>query len=117
MLKNKFHRSLLCWLAFLAFMCAVPLFASTGVVRVLIFGNFLAIFAMSWDIISGRTGYISFGHPFLIGIAGYTTAILTRHLDFPLYFSIPLAILATIVGGYFVFLFPRSAFEAHISRS
>ena len=54
---------------------------------------------MSWDIISGRTGYISFGHPFLIGIAGYTTAMLTYHLDVPLYLSIPAAVLATMVGG------------------
>ena len=85
-------------------MCLVPLFAPTGMVRLLIFANFLAIFAMSWDIISGRTGYISFGHPFLIGIAGYTTAILTRHLDAPLYVSIPLAILATLVGGALFFV-------------
>ena len=102
--KSRFHRSLLYWLAFGAFMCLVPLFASTGVVRLLIFANFLAIFAMSWDIISGRTGYISFGHPFLIGIAGYTTAILTRHLDAPLFVSIPLAVLATLVGGTLFFL-------------
>jgi branched-chain amino acid transport system permease protein len=60
---------------------------------------------MSWDILSGRTGYISFGHPFLIGIAGYTTAMLTYHLDTPLYLSIPLAVLATMVGGT-LFLLP-----------
>ena len=41
-------------------MCLLPLFASTGTVRMLIFAHFLAMFAMSWDIISGRTGYISF---------------------------------------------------------
>ena len=46
---------------------------------------------MSWDVLSGRTGYISFGHPFLIGIAGYTTATLTYHLAMPaLFLSIPI---------------------------
>lgn len=97
-------RSLLGWLAFGVVMCLLPAFVSTGTVRILIFANFLAIFAMSWDVISGRTGYISFGHPFLIGIAAYTTAMLTYHLDTPLWLSIPAAVLATLVGGTLFFL-------------
>jgi len=60
---------------------------------------------MSWDILSGYTGYISFGHPFLIGIAGYTTAIMTRHLGTPLYVSMPIAVLLTMVAGT-LFFFP-----------
>ncbi|MEM7428179.1 MAG: branched-chain amino acid ABC transporter permease [Pseudomonadota bacterium] len=59
---------------------------------------------MSWDILSGRTGYISFGHPFLIGIGGYTTAMLTYHLDTPLFISIPAAVLMTMIGGTLFFL-------------
>ena len=85
-------------------MCLVPLFATAGTVRILIFAHFLAMFAMSWDIISGRTGYISFGHPFLIGIAAYTTAMLTYHLDTPLYLSIPAAVLMTMLGGTLFFV-------------
>ena len=97
-------RPLLGWLAFGVVMCLLPAFVSTGTVRILIFANFLAIFAMSWDVISGRTGYISFGHPFLIGIAAYTTAMLTYHLDTPLWLSIPAGVLATLVGGTLFFL-------------
>ena len=70
----------------------------------LIFAHFLAMFAMSWDIISGRTGYISFGHPFLIGLAAYTTGMLTYHLDTPLWLSIPAAVLVTMAGGTLFFL-------------
>lgn len=92
------------WAVFAIVMLLMPLVVSTGTLRIMIFANFLAIFAMSWDILSGRTGYISFGHPFLIGIAGYTTAMLTYHLDMALYFSIPLAIVATMVGGTLFFL-------------
>jgi branched-chain amino acid transport system permease protein len=62
------------------------------------------MFAMSWDILSGRTGYISFGHPFLIGIAGYTTAMLTYHLNWPLYITIPTAVVTTMIGGTLFFL-------------
>ncbi len=85
-------------------MCLLPLVVSTGTLRIFIFANFLAIFAMSWDILSGRTGYISFGHPFLIGIAGYTTAMLTYHLGWPLYTTIPIAVVATMIGGTLFFL-------------
>ena len=92
------------WAAFLAFMYALPEFVSKGTLRTIIFANFLAIFAISWDVLSGRTGYISFGHPFLIGIGAYTTAILTKRFDFPVEFSIPLAVLATMVGGLILLL-------------
>ena len=85
-------------------MLVVPLFASTGFVRIMIFGNFLAIFALSWDFISGRTGYVSFGHPFLIGIAAYTTAILSYHLDISLWLTIPIAVATTILAGLFFFV-------------
>ena len=98
------RRQLVIWVLFAAIMCAVPLFASTGVVRILIFGNFLAMFALSWDFISGRTGYVSFGHPFLIGIAAYTTAILSYHYDVPLWISIPVAVAMTLFAGLFFFV-------------
>ena len=104
MLARVPTRPLLGWLAFGAVMCVLPLFASTGTVRMLIFAHFLAMFAMSWDIISGRTGYISFGHPFLIGLAAYTTGMLTYHLDTPLWLSIPVAVLVTMIGGTLFFL-------------
>ena len=91
-------------LAFAFVMCLLPLFASTGTVRVLIFAHFLAMFAMSWDIVSCRAGYISFGHPFLIGPAAYTTSMLTCHLDAPLWLSIPAAVLVTMAGGALFFL-------------
>jgi len=92
------------WLVFGAVMCLLPLVVPTGTLRILIFAHFLAIFAMSWDFLSGRTGYISFGHPFLIGIAGYTTAILSYRYGVPLHASIPAAVVATMVGGTLFFL-------------
>ena len=92
------------WALFGVVMLLTPFFVSSGTLRIMIFANYLAIFAMSWDILSGRTGYISFGHPFLIGVAGYTTAMLTYHLDTPLVISIPLAVLATMIGGTLFFV-------------
>ena len=97
-------RYLAWWLAFGLIMCLLPLVVGTGTLRILIFAHFLAMFAMSWDFLSGRTGYISFGHLFLIGIAGYTTAILSFRYGVPLYASIPAAVVATMVGGALFFL-------------
>ncbi len=98
-------KSLSWWLVFTVLMGTMPLLISTRSLRIFIFANFIAIFAMSWDILSGYTGYISFGHPFLIGIAGYTSAILTHQFATPLYISMPLAILLTTVAGS-LFFFP-----------
>ncbi len=93
------------WVIFAMIMLLLPIVASTGMIRSFVFALYLAIFAISWDIMSGRTGYISFGHPFLIGIGGYTTALLSYHLAWPLYVTIPIAVVVTMVGGT-LFFFP-----------
>ena len=92
-------------------MCVLPLFVPLSVTRLLIMASYLAIFAMSWDMMSGYTGYVSFGHPFLIGLAGYVTAILSHqegfqppHLVLPLYATIPLGVAAAVGGGMLFFL-------------
>jgi branched-chain amino acid transport system permease protein len=92
------------WGGFMALMFALPEFVSRGTLRTIIFANYLAIFAISWDVLSGRTGYISFGHPFLIGIGAYTTAILTKRFDMPIEASIPIAVVVTMIAGFLVFL-------------
>ncbi len=102
--RTGLAKALAGWAVFGIVMCLLPLLVTTGTLRVFIFANFLAMFAMSWDIISGRTGYISFGHPFLIGVAGYTTAMLTYHLDVSLFLSIPAAVAAAMVAGTLFFV-------------
>lgn len=92
------------WGAFMLGMFLLPEVVSRGTLRTIIFANYLAIFAISWDVLSGRTGYISFGHPFLIGIGAYTTAILTKRFDVPIEASIPIAVIVTMIAGFIVFL-------------
>lgn len=100
---------LLAWAIFLGLLALLPelvemKWIKRGTLRTFIMANYLAIFAMSWDVLSGRTGYISFGHPFLIGIGAYTTAILSYRFDVPVYASIPIAVLMTMVAGTLFFL-------------
>jgi len=98
------NRSFTRWLIFLVVMCVLPLVLPSSYLRTAIWANFMAIFAMSWDVLSGYSGYASFGHPALIGAAAYTTAMLTYHLGMPLYASIPLAVVAGLVVGMLFFL-------------
>lgn len=104
-MNSTLRRGIYGWIAFAAVMVILPHVVGTGVTRSFVFAMYLAIFAVSWDIMSGRTGYISFGHPFLIGIGGYTTALLTYHLQWPLFLSIPTAVVMTMIGGT-LFFFP-----------
>ena len=93
------------WLAFAAGMLMLPELVKKGTLRTVIMAQYLAIFAMSWDFLSGRTGYISFGHPFLIGIGAYTTAILSYRFDVPVAASIPIAVIVTVLGSV-LFILP-----------
>lgn len=72
-----------------------------SLLRTLALANIFAIFAMSWDIQSGYTGYISFGHAVLSGAAAYTTGLLLTNVDptIPLYLTFPLSVLAALVVG------------------
>lgn len=98
------RRHVLLWVLFIFTMCVLPLLVGKGTLRTIIFAQYLAIFAMSWDFISGRTGYVSFGHPFLIGIGAYTTAILSYRYGVPVGISIPVAVLTTMLAGTLFFL-------------
>lgn len=97
-------RHVLLWALFLGGMALLPYVVSKGTLRTFIMANYLAVFAMSWDVLSGRTGYISFGHPFLIGIGAYTTAILSYRFDVPVAVSIPAAVVVTMAAGTLFFL-------------
>jgi branched-chain amino acid transport system permease protein len=53
--------------------------------------------ASAFNIISGFTGYMPFGYVAFYGIGAFTTAILTKKLGVPVYFSIPVAGLAGVI--------------------
>jgi branched-chain amino acid transport system permease protein len=97
--SNLNLRHAIYWALFAGLLFAMPYLVSKGDLRTMIFALYVGIFAMSWDFLSGRTGYISFGHPFLIGIGAYATAILSYRFDVPVMFSIPLAVIITMVAS------------------
>ena len=61
-----------------------------------------AIFAMSWDILTGYTHEVNFGFAFFIGGAGYLSGILNARLGISPYLAVPLGVLAAGVAGVFI---------------
>ncbi|OGF55663.1 MAG: hypothetical protein A2Z21_01535 [Candidatus Fraserbacteria bacterium RBG_16_55_9] len=65
----------------------------------LIFANFFAIFAMSWDLLGGYAGQMNLGHALFIGVAAYTSGLVSVHLGWPPWFTIPLGACAAVIVG------------------
>jgi branched-chain amino acid transport system permease protein len=63
---------------------------------------FLMMFAMSWDVVSGYTGQLSFGHAFFFAIGGYGTSVLTSQHGVPVLLGIVLATLLAAIGGVLI---------------
>ena len=57
------------------------------------------ILAVSWNILSGYSGYFSFGHGAFFGVGIYTAAYLSANLDWPFLWTLPVAAaLAALLG-------------------
>ncbi len=57
------------------------------------------ILALSWNILSGYSGYFSFGHGVFFGIGMYTSAGLSANLNWPFLLTLPMAaLLAALLG-------------------
>ncbi len=91
-------------LALLAILVAIPyLFPGNQLLlTIFVLANVWAILAMSWDLLSGYTGQISFGHSFFFGIGGFTSALLGLNLGWSPLFTIPIAGIMAAVGGLLI---------------
>ncbi len=57
------------------------------------------VLATSWNILSGYSGYFSFGHGAFYGTGVYTTAVLAGKFDVPFLWTLPVAaLLAALLG-------------------
>ncbi len=58
-----------------------------------------AILALSWNILSGYSGYFSFGHGAFFGVGMYTSAGLSANLGVPFLWTLPVAAAAAALLG------------------
>jgi branched-chain amino acid transport system permease protein len=69
---------------------------------ILFLASIFAIFAASWDLLSGFTGQMNFGHALFFGVAAYTAALLNLHFGLAPWLTIPLGALAAVLAGLIV---------------
>ncbi|RDV32132.1 branched-chain amino acid ABC transporter permease [Lysinibacillus capsici] len=68
--------------------------------QIFIFG----ILAMSYDILLGYTGIVSFGHAMFFGIGAYTTAVMLKQMDHTLLIFVLSIVIGMILAGFISFL-------------
>lgn len=69
-----------------------------------IFISFLifSIFAVSWDLLAGYTGQVSFGHSVFFGVGAYVTAAFVKMAGLPWFFSMIIGAVAAILVGLII---------------
>jgi branched-chain amino acid transport system permease protein len=78
--------------ALAAALAAVPLLGLPAFYETFLYLVFhWIVLATSWNILSGYSGYISFGHGAFFGAGVYTTATLAARYDVPFLWTLPLA--------------------------
>lgn len=70
--------------------------------RILVLSSIFAILAASWDLLSGFTGQINFGHALFFGVGAYGAAILNRQTGLPPWISIPVGAVCAVLAGLIV---------------
>ena len=75
---------------------------SPYILGILTSANVLAIFAVSWDLLVGRTGQISLGHALFFGIGAYGSALLFKYYGLPIWATIPIAVLIGVAIGVLI---------------
>ncbi|MHC4545098.1 MAG: branched-chain amino acid ABC transporter permease [Planctomycetota bacterium] len=90
-------------LLFFLVLLLLPVFTQDPyLLRILILTSIFAILAASWDLLSGFTGQLNFGHALFFGVAAYTAALLNLHAHLPPWGSIPLGALAAVLAGLII---------------
>jgi branched-chain amino acid transport system permease protein len=90
-------------LLFFLALLALPLISEDPyLLRILILTSIFAILAASWDLLSGFTGQMNFGHALFFGVGAYGAALLNLHLNLPPWGSIPLGALAAVLAGLII---------------
>lgn len=88
---------------FFFFILLLPLFTNDiYILRVFTLAGIFAIFAASWDLLSGFTGQMNFGHALFFGVGAYGAALLNLHMQIPPWGSIPLGALIAVLAGLII---------------
>ena len=82
--------------------CGLPMVLNDYQMGVLTFSFYMAVFAMSWDLLFGYLDEVNFGPTFLIGAGAYTAALCNVYLGVPIWLSVGFGGLAALICGYLI---------------
>ena len=72
------------------------------VTRIIILTSIFAILAASWDLLSGFTGQMNFGHALFFGVGAYSSAILNTQVHIPPWGSVPIGAIIAVLAGLII---------------
>jgi branched-chain amino acid transport system permease protein len=72
------------------------------IIRIVVLTSIFAIFAASWDLLSGFTGQMNFGHALFFGVGAYSSAMLNLHVHIPPWGSVPLGAIVAVIAGLLI---------------
>jgi branched-chain amino acid transport system permease protein len=72
------------------------------ILRVLTFTSIFAIYAASWDLLSGFTGLLTLGHGAFFAIGAYSAALLNLRLGLPPWATIPIGALIAVPAALII---------------
>jgi branched-chain amino acid transport system permease protein len=90
------------FLFFLVLLAFPILIDDPYLLRILTLASIFAILAASWDLLSGFTGQMNFGHALFFGVSAYTAALLNLHFHIPPWGTIPLGALSSVLAGLII---------------
>ncbi|EGL82974.1 ABC-type transporter, integral membrane subunit [Caldalkalibacillus thermarum TA2.A1] len=90
-------------LVFAVSLLVLPLFSQDPyLLRVIVFASIFAIFAASWDLLTGFVGQMNLGHALFFGVAAYGSALINVHVGLSPWITIILGALIAVLTGLLV---------------
>lgn len=97
--------SLVAWLATLCVLCLLPLVCSTYYVYFFTEVLIWCVYVLSYNLLIGHTGLLSFGHATFFGIGAYAYALLVKKAAVPFFLAIAAAPVAGLLSGLLIGFF------------
>lgn len=88
---------------FILVLLVLPLISQDPyLIRIVVLTCIFAIFAASWDLLSGFTGQMNFGHALFFGVGAYSSAILNTQVHIPPWGSVPIGAAVAVLAGLII---------------
>ncbi len=88
---------------FFILLLLLPLFTKDPyLLRIFTLTSIFALLAASWDLLSGFTGQMNFGHALFFGVGAYGAALLNKYVGIPPWGTIPLGALGAVLSGLII---------------